>query len=146
MRSIETLVRNYPDKTAKEILAMQEQDKIEDQKEFEKIHAIKLDLIKNINEKGGYYKGRFTYSQVHCYRFFNMMMEKETGKIWCDVEQIFIHYDNQKKPNDNGIIITRETKTYQEFDRYCPQPEERITKEEWDKINDYIDGTLNLWK
>jgi hypothetical protein len=35
MRSIETLVREYPDKTGRELFEIQEQDKLKDQKKFE---------------------------------------------------------------------------------------------------------------
>ena len=146
MRSIETLVRNYPDKTGKELLEMQEQDKIEDQKEFELLHAVKLGLIKDINENGGYYKGRFGTSQLHFWRFFNMNMEEQSGKVYCDVECIYIHFDHLRHKEDNGIIITREIKQLQEFDRFVPQPEERTTKEEWDKVNEYIEKTMDFWK
>lgn len=55
MTSIETLVRNYPEKTGKEILALQEQERLQDEAEYQERHAETLAYIEDINTNGGYY-------------------------------------------------------------------------------------------
>ncbi len=90
MRSIEALVRQFPEKTGAEILVIQKQDKIEDQKKYDIIHAKELAWIKDINGNGGFYKGRFGLSQRFFYNVTNA--QHINGTIICDVEIIMAFF------------------------------------------------------
>jgi len=93
MRGIEYLVQSYPDKTGKEILAIQAQEKLDDLKEFEEINKKKLAFMKDINENGGYYRGRFGLDQHYFYHVFDMEMDNH-GNITMKVEKIVLFYNN----------------------------------------------------
>ena len=148
MRAIEYLVQLYPNKTGKEILAIQEQDKLKDQKDFEKRNKKKLAFIKDINENGGYYRGRFGIDQHYFYRVFDMQMESK-GEIIMKVESVVMFYNEEGKPNQvtrpNEIRIERRLKEYERLDTYGLQDEERVTIKEWDAVNDYLNAMSKLF-
>lgn len=148
MRSIETLAREYPDKTAKELFEIQEQDKLEDQKEFEKHNAKKLAFIKDINENGGYFKGRFGLDQHYYYHVYNMKMES-SGEVYMDVEKIVLFYnptDNTRQvTRPNEIRIERRTSTCENLDRYGLSFEKRTNENDWDAINNYLNAMSEMF-
>ena len=148
MRSIETLAREYPDKTANELFEIQEQDKLEDQKEFEKHNAKKLAFIKDINENGGYFKGRFGLDQHYYYHVYNMKMESN-GEVYMDVEKIVLFYnptdDTRQVTRPNEIRIERRTSTYENLDRYGLSFEKRTNENDWDAINNYLNAMSEMF-
>ena len=148
MRSIETIVRECPNLTGKEILEVQEQEKLEDQKAYEKHNEKKLAFIKDINENGGYYRGRFGLDQHWFYRVFNMEMNND-GNITMDVEKIVLFFndtDNKHqvtKPNE--IKLERRIDPYCNLDQYGLDDRERVTVKEWDEVNDYLNKINQFW-
>lgn len=148
MRGIETLAREYPDKTGKELFEIQEQDKLEDQKAFEKANKKVLAFIKDINENGGYFKGRFGVDQHYYYHVSNLIMESD-GKVYMDVEKVVLFYnateDTHQVTRPNEIHIERRTKTFEKLDQYGLSYEKRITKEDWDKLNNYLNAMSELF-
>ena len=145
MRSIETLVREFPEKTGAEILAIQEQDKISDQKEHDRIHAKELAWIKDINENGGFYKGRFGPDQRFFYNVTNA--KHRYGTIICDVETIVAFFGSPNGTVREGEIrIEKMKKKSVEERKYMFDSYERITKKEWDKVNAYLDGLKKFWE
>lgn len=138
MRSLEYLLQSYPNKTGKELIEMQELDKIEDQLEFEKINKHQLDLIDDINTNGGFYKGRFGMSQHFYYKFTNLMLDN--GQIYCDVKNIVAFFD----PNST-IKIEVDNKEYQKLDRYGISIYDRVTEEEFNKVLGYLNVFKAYW-
>lgn len=141
MRSIECLVREYPDKTGKEIIEIQEKDKLLDEQNYKKYNEKKLALIKDYNENGAYFKSTFGLDQYRYDRFFNMSLN-ENGAIICDVETIVGFYKGTTTPN-NEMLLKRKYKEYQDFDRYLPQDEHKITKEEYDLFSNHLDSIFS---
>ena len=88
MRSIETLVRTYPNLTGSDIIKLQEQDKIADEKAYQKTNKRKLAYIEDINTNGGYYVGRFGVDQRYIYNVTKMWLEGDV--IYMDVEKIIV--------------------------------------------------------
>jgi len=148
MRGIEYLLETYPDKTGEEILAIQAQDKLDDQKKFEKINKKKLAFMKDINENGGYYRGRFGLDQHYYYRVFDMEMDDQ-GNITMKVEKIVLFCNNDKHKHTvtdiDSIRLERELKEYQHYDQYGLEDRERVTIKEWDAINKYLDVMSKLF-
>jgi len=144
MRSIETLVREYPNKTGKEILEIQEKDKLLDEQELQKYNEKSLALIAEYNEKGGCFKSTFGLDQYRYDRFFNLYLD-ERGNIICDVETIVGFYKGHTTPN-NEILLERKYKENQRFDKYLPQEEERISKEEYNLLSEHLDNVFtSFW-
>lgn len=148
MRSIETLVRDYPSMTGLEILEMQKQDKIDDEREFKKHNEKKLAFIKDINENGGYFKGRFGLDQHYYYRVFNLKMESD-GNVYMDVEKIVLFYnptnDTHQVTEPNAIKLERRTKTFEKLDQYGLSFEKRINENQWDAINNYLNNISEMF-
>jgi len=141
MRSIETLVRQYPSKSGLEILDIYEADKAKDKKDGEKRNKRKLDFIKDINENGGYYRGRFGETQYYYRKLTNLRFIENT--ICGDIEDIVCF----NKFIDKTISIEKRVKVYEDIDRYGLQEDERITKEEYDKVSNYVTDIFpTFWK
>lgn len=139
MRSFEVLVRSYPDKTGKELLAIQEEDKVKDEKEFQKRHKEKLKFIDDINNNGGYYKGKFGFCQHYFYRVFDLKIE-DNGKTIGKVESLVVFVGDDRGVIKNGELrFERNLKEYADIEKYSLNTEERVTKKEWDKANEYLD-------
>lgn len=143
MRSIETLVREYPEKTGTEILRIQKEDIIEDQKIFYLLNKDNLKLIEDHNVNGSYYRGTFGLNQYYYYRFFDL--EFMEGCIMCSVEKITCFKATDKHWDVNIDIMV---KNYQQFESYgidiiC----ERITKEDFYSVKNYINDIFDkFWK
>jgi len=142
MRALEYLVQLYPDKTGKEILEIQVQEKLDDQKEFEETNKKKLAFMKDINENGGYYRGRFGLDQHYYYRVFDMEMDNH-GNITMKVDSLVLFYNEKTKnqvTKEGEIRIERRLKEYQHYDNYGLHDCERVTVKEWDAVNKYLDA------
>lgn len=148
MRSIEFLIQCYPDKTGKEILAIQEQDILEDQLAYEKRNAKKLAFIKDINENGGYYRGRFGLDQHYFYRIFDLKMETN-GEIIMKVESLVLFCNDTDEKNHvtrpHEVHLERRIKGYEKLDQYALENKKRVTKADWDAVNDYVNQMSKLF-
>ena len=148
MRALEYLIQLYPEKTGKELLAIQEQEKLEDQKEFKNLNKTKLDFVNDINTNGGYYKGKFGLDQHYYYRVFDLVLE-ESGDVRMCVEKIVLFCNNDGHKHTvtkaGEINFERRTDDYANLDNYGLQDRERITVKEWNTINDYIDNIVKLF-
>jgi len=147
MRSIEYLVQLFPDKTCREILAIQTADKLEDDMKYEKVNKKKLKFIEDHNTNGGYYCGRFGSDQRYFYRVFNMRMEG--SDIYMDVETLVVFMNQEgvkhQVTKTGDVSVERRTKVWQKEDTYCLENRERVTKKEWDAINDYVNNLAKFW-
>ena len=134
MRTIECLVRQYPEKTGNEILVLQKEDREKDEKDFQILNKKNLDMVDDINKNGGYYKGTFGLDQYYYYSFSNMLIIDD-GTIYCDVDSIVCF--------DSNLSIKQEFNTWRVFDRYGIHNETRIEKEEYDALSNYIRNTFS---
>jgi hypothetical protein len=148
MRAIEYLMELYPEKTGAEILAIQEQDKLDDQKAYEKRNAKKLTFIEDINTNGGYYRGRFGLDQHYFYRVFDLKMEA-TGEIVMQVESLVLFCNDTNETNHvtrpNEVNLERRLRTYERLDQFGLEDEKRVTKADWDAVNDYVNQMSKLF-
>ena len=149
MKSIEYLLQLHPDKTGREILAIQAEEKLEDERKFEKANAKKLKFVIDHNTNGGYYCGRFGVDQRYFYRVFNMRMEG--SDIYMDVETIVVFMndaDSESTRNKGEVNVERRIKEFQKEDKYCLNSEmrNRVTKKEWDEVNDYVNNLAKFWE
>lgn len=142
MRSIDYLVQLFPDKTGKELLEIQKQDKINDEKEFKRLNKKKLSIIKDITENGGYFKGSFGLEQYYMYKITKIELIKEV--IYCDCEKIVI-FDSQNIKNgllgENKLsceIDIDNTIKYENNFSIC----DRITETEYNNLKNYLFGTV----
>lgn len=148
MRAIELLVNTYPDKTGKEILEIQKQEELEEQKAFEKYNKRKLAYIKDLNENGAYFRGKFGLDQHFYYRVFDLVMD-EKGNVHMSIEKIvlFINLDGNEHTvcKAGHIHFERNIEDYQNLNTYSLEHEERITIKEWNKLNDYLNNLPELF-
>jgi hypothetical protein len=148
MRALEYLMQLYPDKTAKEILAIQEQDKLDDQKAFEKHNKKLLAFMNDINKNGGYYRGRFGYDQHYFYHVYDVQMDSN-GSLWANVDSVVLFMNNEDVKNivtrPGEIHLERKTKEFVDLDNYGLQHEQRVNKVEWDGVNAYINNMNSFW-
>lgn len=134
MRSIEVLVRQYPNKCGSEILEIYAADIAADKRSYEKQNKKTIKFIEDINTNGGYYRGTFGESQYYYYNFTNLILEN--NQVRGDCEKIVCF----KKGNiSDGISIEKRTKSFPDISTYSLSCEERITKKEFDEISKYID-------
>ena len=148
MRSIEYLMQCYPNKTGKQILAIQEKEKQADQKAYEKRHAKKLAYIKDINTNGGFYRGRFGLDQHYFYRIFDLKMETN-GEVYMQVESIVLFFndttDTRQVTKPNEVHLERRLRTYKRLDQFDLEHEQRVTAHEWDAVVNYINAMSQLF-
>jgi len=130
MRTIETLARQYPDKTGRELLAMQEQDKLDDQKEWEELNAAKIRFVESVKQNP-YFKGRFGLCQHYYYKVHDIEM-CEDGVLIGTIEKItvFIGADGGTMPKGD-MSVERELRKNVLLDNYGLQSVERTTEADW---------------
>lgn len=139
MRSIETLVKEYPDKTGAEILEIQSQDRQEDDKNFMKLHSEKLETIERINKASSYYRGSFGLTQYFYYSFSNARLID--SEIIVDVETILCFDDDTK----DTISFNKKFKTDEKLDRYGLEYLEEITKEKYQMLVNHLKQTVHYF-
>lgn len=147
MRTIETIVRQFPHLTGTEVLAIQAEDKLQDEADFKNENQEKIDFIEDINTNGGYYRGRFGIDQHSFYRVFNMILDN--GKIYMDIEKIILFYndsdDTHQVTRPNEIDLKRRIDSYVACDSYGLNNRDRVTVKEWDEVNDYLNNINQFW-
>jgi len=148
MRAMEYLVSLYPEKTGKELKAIQDQEKLDDAKELKAINAKKLAIIEDINTNGGYFCGRFGSDQRYFYRYYNLRLEN--SEIMMDVDSIvaFINDsgDTHSVTKIGEMHLEKRTRDYEQYSWFGTEKEQRVTKKEWDEVNQYIDAMTKFWQ
>lgn len=135
MRSIELLVRTYPEKTCAEIMQIVEQEKQEHQENIDKTNKYKIDLIKDINENGGYYKGTFGLDQYFIWKFENLRLDSANAII-CDVHSI-TGFKNKE------TTFRKKFEHHEQFENYGVDMYERVTVKEYNEILDHLENTFS---
>lgn len=143
MRSLETLLREFPNKTGTQILDIQEADKLKDSDSYRKENKRKLEIIEDYNKNGAYFKSTFGTNQYRFEKFSHLTLQ-EDSQIYCKVETIVGFYvpDNY----DHGITIERRINENQNLEMYMPQEKNRIQKEEFDKLSTTLNNIFkDFW-
>jgi hypothetical protein len=153
MRSMDYLVSLYPDKKGSELIEIQNQDKLDDQRGFEQLNHLKLEIIKDINENGGYFYGRFGCDQRYYYRFYDLRLEG--SKIYMAVDSLVFFYNNPEenhRPNssvkrDGEMSFEFRTREFEDFDKFgIDMKKDRVTVKEWDEVLNYVKELSKFWE
>ncbi len=130
MRTFETLVREYPEKTGAEIMQIVEQEKKAEANRILESHKSEFETIRDYNTNGAYFKGTFGLDQYFVYKIENarLMEDKMVG----DVTSItgFRH----------GGKIEKSSRTWQDLSKYGIGVLDRITEKEFNEVDQYIDA------
>lgn len=137
MRDLNYLIQLFPEKTGKEILEIQAQDKLDDEKEYQKKNEKKLKWIEDINTNGGFFRGRFGIDQRFFYKVTNCELSTDST-IMCDVEQIVVFLDG-------NISVTSTKEIYVDASHYEFDIYERVTEKEWNDVHTYVVGIEKFW-
>lgn len=144
-RSLELIMQENPKMNAKELLAEQEYDKACFELWKTKINKDRLDFIKDINTNGGFYKGTFGFDQRYYYNITNARLEGNT--VYAEVEKIVAFFGHK-----NGVIklgdvnIEKRKKELERIENYGLETCERVTKEDYVKIDTYLQGLTQFWE
>lgn len=138
MRSLDYLIRLYPNKTGKELLEIQNRDKANDEKEYQKLQRAKIEAVDDLNNNGGYFRGSFGLNRKYMYKITNAELSK--GEIVFDVEKILV------VESDGELRVDRTISRHQYYSKYslfstC----ERITEKEWSDVYKYIENIGKIW-
>jgi len=144
MRSLELLLRDYPEKTGKEILQIQEQEKQEAKKEQQKRDKKQIAFVNDLNQNGGYFKGCFGTTQYYMYNITDVSLIE--GKLYANVERITCFYARDLKHSKDMLDFKIEEKEYECLYNYSLQNENRITKEDYLKLYNVLDIVIpSFW-
>jgi hypothetical protein len=133
MKTLEDLVYENLDKTGKEIIDIMKYEEYLDNLKFQ----LKLKLIEDFNINGAYFKGKVGYNQYYFYKFTNFKI-LENKIIYCDVEKITFFLDKQ--------TFKKEIEIFKElYEYYSSVDDERIGKDDWDKLDEYININYKFW-
>lgn len=144
MRSIEYLIQLFPEKTGKELLEIQAQDKADDEYNYQIANKATLEYIEDIKKNGGYFRGRFGIDQRFMYKITDIYMDND--KVYVDVEKIVIFLGNERGVVKSGeFTFEKKSDTYVEADKYGFNCYDRVTEKEWNELIDYIHGVDKFW-
>ena len=111
---------------------------------FEKANESKLLLIKDINQNGGYYKGRFGSDQRFFYRFYDLTLENNI--IYCSVETVVVFLGEKNGVvRDNEIRIEKRIENYKVLENYGISMYTRINNIEFDSLVNYLNAVSKFW-
>jgi hypothetical protein len=145
MRDLGYLVQLFPDLTGKELMEIQRKDKEADEFEYQQEMKAELDMIKDINTNGGYYRGRFGIDQHYYYNFTNLRIDNKT--VYCDCEHL-VMFTGEGRATSKDFSVRIEKKEYKKFENYgvdIPDCIERVTKKEWDEVVNYFKKGAELF-
>jgi hypothetical protein len=140
MRTIEALAIQFPDKTGKELMEIQQQDRLKEEQESLEYDKEKAALIKDLNENGAYYRQRLLQNH-YAYDHFTNLRIGDSGRIHCDSDTVLC-----VKRREGGFFFERTIAQNVEMSHYgIDVIKERITKEEWERFIAYIENTFTFW-
>lgn len=142
-RSIDYLVKLYPDKTGKEIQEIHNNELNEDAKEREFLNIKYQEIAKKLNDKG-YFKGNFGINQYYYYHFTNISYDNVLGFVG-NVEKIIIFYSiglNEKHRNSDLLNIRIEEINNQIMMNYGLDSLDSLYKETTKEEYELVKGQL----
>lgn len=147
-RGMDTLCRQFPEKTGKEIMELYEHDlkchRLWIERGQEKIRA----FAKRVNDAGAiYYRGRFGLDQRYFYKVSNVEVS-DRGDLYADVEKIvtFMGDQGSGKAFEGRIHIEYENEGHTSISNYSLENEKEVPKEQWDAIYEYLNATKKFWE
>ena len=141
MRSLDFLVRTYPNKTCAEILQIMEEERQVELQQFEKRNRANIEWMNEININGGYFKGRFGLDQRFYYKVTDVSMEGE--QLFGTVTKVVVYLGGSIVQEPKIEVCT---KTFQKLENYGFGMYTRTTKYDWDEVNQYIKNIEKFWK
>ena len=138
IRSIDLLVRTYPEKTGQEILEIQEQDKWEEKELFEQSHKETIRMIQDYNKNGAFFKSTFGLNQYRFDSFSNLKLEKD-GTVTCNVEKI-VGFNQGSSRIEFSFECKRDY--FVDFYSFNPQIENRVSRKEFENAKEYLHSTF----
>lgn len=148
IRTVECIVRDHPELTGKEVLALHEQDKKEHEEYLIKKQQDKYDWVTDINTNGGYFRGKFGLCQRYYYKVSDVKLDKNTGRLWGNVEKLVAFHDDGsgRGTMKNGEFrVELEKDEYTELTDYHLSLEDRVTKQDWEKLIEYMNAMTKLF-
>jgi hypothetical protein len=144
MRSLEYLIQLYPNKTGKQLLAIQAKEKEAEEKEYQKRHKEVLEMIQDINTNGGFYKGRFGSDQRFYYNVTEARLEGD--KVYANVESIVVFLgDGRSVVKAGDVSIEKKTKEWADLSTYGLDMYQRTTKQDYDEVMTYLLNLAKYW-
>lgn len=145
MRTIEYLAQLFPDKTGRELLELQAQDKAEDKRKEEELHKDNLVIVDYINTNGLYFKGTFGLNQYFYYYIHKATLDNVNGQIHIEYDNITLFTEDEK--NYSNFNMKKEKNSYSTYDKMGVSLYEKTDKADWDNINNFINTIhTNFWK
>lgn len=142
MRSIDYLAQLFPDKTGKELIEIQNEDKRLAEVEFQNENKEKLSIVEDIKKNGGYYRGAFGSEQYYMYKITKI--EFDNGTIYSEVEKILL-FDSQNITR--GVLTVNQINFEIQTDKYVRFEDItfatiRIKEEEYNELKNYLFGVV----
>lgn len=145
MRSLEYLAQLYPNKKAKELLAIQAEEKAAEQERQDKAHAKQIEFAKDLNDNGGFFKGVFGLDQHYYYNITNVSVT-DRGELIGDVEKIVIFLGADRSVVRKGeMSFEVKKKEYECLDNYGLYLTVRTDKKDYDECLVYLNGVAKFF-
>ena len=103
IRSIETLVRDYPNKTGAEILAMQEADKANNRAKAIELNKENIEFLESLKKERKFLKGLFGLNQRYYHRIDKVEHALDKNDDFVVIETTEINYFKPDETN-RGVI------------------------------------------
>lgn len=144
MHTLEYLAKEYPNKTGKELLELQAEEIRQEEKEIQERLKDQIEYADDININGGYFKGFFGLNQYYYYNVSDVIVE-ETGDVYATVEKIVMFdFDSGQSPR-REFNIEKRISEYKNLSNYALSSLERVTKEDYDKVDKYFKSAVDLF-
>ena len=142
MKSIEYLVQLYPEKTGKEIVEIQKEEKRLDELKIQEENKEKILIEEDIKKNGGYYKAAFGTEQYYMYKINSIQLEN--NHINCTYDSIVL-FDSQNI--DRGVLSTNNINFETRSENYGTFEDiilmaTRIKEEEYNELKNYLFGVV----
>lgn len=134
MYSFKDLLKLNPTLTGKEIYELHLKEKQDEENRINILYEKHIKFIDNLNKNGAYFKGKFG-KQTFFYNITNIVFNKTSNYTTCNLESITIHNNFTDKLN----IDWRNKERMKDFTTLAVECYERIPKEEWDYVANYLE-------
>ena len=138
MFTLNTLAVENPDLTGLEIISLQKQ--IQEDEEFREKYKKSASLRAEILE------GLYVKARINRFRYVFTKVTKphiSGNALYADLETISVMIGSNMAGDMN---ITRNTSTGANVRHVWKSGYDKTTKEDWDRINSYINAVVNFWK
>lgn len=143
MRSLEYLIQLFPDKTGKEIKAIQEQDRLQDEAEERERNAAKIAWMEDINTNGGYFKRSGSHKTI--FKCWDVRLL--AGALIMKVEKIVVFQGPKYNKGEFTAERTYDNLAVVENYGFDYDPDLiRTTEKEWNEVKTYLENVSKFWE